>query len=53
MGCLELKDIETNFPRLDSFQEKWSGTLGRDVNFVGYPKPVARDVTEFPLRGAA
>lgn len=50
-GVFKTKDIEKNFPQLNSFQENWSRVLGRDVNFVGYPKPVTRDATEYVLRG--
>ena len=44
-------DIEASFPELRAFQEKWSTTLDREVNFVGYPSTTPRDVTEFILRG--
>jgi hypothetical protein len=50
-GVFKTQDMETQFPALDDFQQKWSNELGRDVNFVGYPKPQPRDATEFILRG--
>lgn len=49
-GVFKTRDIESSFKPLDDFQKKWAGELGRDVNFVGYPKPVARDATEYILR---
>ena len=49
-GVFKTKHIESSFKPLDDFQKKWAGELGRDVNFVGYPKPVARDATEYILR---
>jgi len=33
------------------FMDQWKTALGRDVNFVGYPKPEVPDATEFNLRG--
>ncbi|MDF3055777.1 MAG: Rhs-family protein [Gammaproteobacteria bacterium] len=50
-GVFKTKDINNTFQPLDQFRTKWSGELGRDVNFVGYPKPVTRDATEYILRG--
>jgi tetratricopeptide (TPR) repeat protein len=50
-GVFRTRDIQNNFPELDMFRSNWSKQLGRDVNFVGYPKPVARDLTEYILRG--
>jgi len=44
------KDINKTFPELDAFQKKWSATLDREVNFVGYPKTTSRDATEYLLR---
>lgn len=54
-GGYKTKDINRTFEALDQFRTKWSSELGRDVNFVGYPKSVARDSTEYILRaqGAA
>jgi hypothetical protein len=49
-GVFKTKDINNTFQPLNDFRTKWSGELGRDVNFVGYPKPVARDATEYILR---
>ncbi len=49
-GVFKTRDIESSFKPLDDFQKKWAAELGRDVNFVGYPKPVARDATEYILR---
>ena len=43
-------DIEATFPALRAFQEKWSTTLERPVNFVGYPSSTPRDATEFILK---
>jgi hypothetical protein len=43
-------DINSSFPELNLFQQKWTTTLGRDVNFVGYPAPQARDLTEYVLK---
>jgi len=51
-GVYKTRDIESNFPELNAFQEKWSDILGREVNFVGYPKQTGRDATEYILRGA-
>jgi hypothetical protein len=50
-NVFKTSDIESSFPELRAFQEKWSTTLGREVNFVGYPSTTARDATEFILRG--
>lgn len=50
-GVFRTRDINKNFPHIDEFREKWSATLGRKVNFVGYPKPAPRDATEYVLRG--
>lgn len=49
-GVFKTKDINNTFQPLNDFRTKWSGELGRDVNFVGYPKPVTRDATEYILR---
>jgi DNA/RNA non-specific endonuclease len=49
-GVFKTKDINNTFQQLNDFRTKWSGELGRDVNFVGYPKPVTRDATEYILR---
>ena len=49
-GVFKTKDINSSFPALDDFQKRWTAQLGRDVNFVGYPKAVPRDPTEYILR---
>jgi hypothetical protein len=49
-GVYKTRDLEQSFPALDAFQQKWSGILGRDVNFVGYPAAQARDATEYVVR---
>lgn len=49
-GVFKTKDINNTFQPLNDFRTKWSGELGRDVNFVGYPKAVTRDSTEYILR---
>ncbi len=49
-NVFKTKDINKSFPALDTFQKKWSKTLDRDVNFVGYPQKTARDSTEYILR---
>jgi hypothetical protein len=51
-GVYKTRDIEANFPELDRFQGKWTDELGRDVNFVGYPKPTHRDPTEYIVRSS-
>ena len=48
-GVFRTRHINANFPSLDSFRKKWTASLGRDVNFVGYPEPTVRDVTEYVL----
>ena len=52
-GIFKTKDVVKEFPNLDEFSSKWSKSLGRDVNFVGYPNAQvpSRDTTEFVLRG--
>ncbi len=50
-GVFKTRDVEAQNPQLLSFAKKWSKELGRDVNFVGYPKSQPRDATEFILRG--
>ncbi len=50
-GIYRTADINSQFPALSDFSAKWTSTLGRDVNIVGYPAdsiPV-RDPTEFML----
>jgi hypothetical protein len=49
-GVYRTKDINMQYPALDAFQAKWSGILGRDVNFVGYPSKPLRDATEYIMR---
>ncbi|WP_230942042.1 PAAR domain-containing protein [Burkholderia stagnalis] len=49
-GVFKTRDIQETFPELDEFRSGWSKELGRDVNFVGYPKATPRDVTEYVLR---
>ena len=49
-GVFKTRDINENFPALNEFQEKWTNTLGRDVNFVGYPSSPIRDQTEYILK---
>ena len=43
------RDIQSSFPELDLFRLRWEQILGREVNFVGYPKPQSRDLTEYIL----
>ncbi|QGW82230.1 Ig-like domain repeat protein [Variovorax paradoxus] len=49
-GVFKTADMQRSFGALDEFRQKWSATLGRDVNFVGYPAPQPRDPTEYVLR---
>ena len=51
-GVFKTRDIQEHFPALDEFQARWTKELGRDVNFVGYPKPMPRDLTEYIIRSA-
>lgn len=44
-------DMMATYPELAEFAERWGSRLGRDVNFVGYPEPAARDATEYLLAG--
>jgi hypothetical protein len=50
-GVFRTSDVNSQFPALSDFSAKWSETLGRDVNVVGYPADTvpARDPTEFIL----
>ncbi len=50
-GVFRTRHINGTFPALDEFRERWTRILGRDVNFVGYPEPTGRDVTEYILVG--
>ena len=50
-GVFKTSDVEAQNPDLRSFAKKWTKELGRDVHFVGYPAPQARDASEFILRG--
>ncbi len=49
-GVFKTADMQGSFGALNEFRQKWSVTLGRDVNFVGYPAPQPRDLTEYVLR---
>ncbi len=49
-GLFKTRDVEAKYPELESFVQKWTKTLGREVNFVGYPAPQGRDATELILR---
>ncbi len=49
-GVFKTADMQSSFGALNEFRQKWSTTLGRDVNFVGYPAAQARDLTEYILR---
>ena len=50
-GVFKTADMQGSFGALNEFRQNWSTTLGRDVNFVGYPAPRPRDITEYILRG--
>lgn len=49
-GVFTNRHMRSQFPELEKFSKDWKKTLGRDVNFVGYPsKSIKYDSTEYIL----
>ncbi len=49
-GLFDTPEINNTFRDLKEFQKKWTETLGRDVNFVGYSQSMPLDTTEYVVR---